>query len=282
MAVPKKLAIYYGWPSSVNATHNVSGATQVFDDYDLVVFGSGLEDPSHSDHQNTKDIIDGSVADIFGYVDATLSKTTIENKVDQWVVMGGSNKLIAGIFFDQFGFDFGLNRQKQNHIVDYVHCKGLSVFVNAWEPDDVFKMTQGMSTHLTTGDYYLAVPHYVINGVWQDVNDWETKSDKMACYKAQYGTSMACITTTTTTIGFDQNKWNNAYYAHTVYDFDASGWGEPNFSASDAQLPFRDRYTIIGTTFTGSLIKNGFTFERPTNVGIRVDTANKTISNILN
>ena len=278
MAIPKKLAVYYGWPSSVNATYTVPGAIAVFDDYDLVIFGSGLEDPTHGDHQNTKDIIDGSTADIFGYVDATLSESAIETKVDQWAVMGGSNKLIAGIFFDRFGFDFGLTRQKQNNIVDYVHGKGLPVFVNAWDPDDVF---QGANTKLTTGDYYLAESHYIINGEWQNVNDWETKSDKMAFYKSQYGTSMACVTTTTTVIGFDQNKWDNAYCAHAVYDFDASGWGEPNFSASDAQLPFRARYPIEGTIFTGNLVKNGSTFERQTNVGIHIDTINKTVNNIL-
>lgn len=280
MTVPQKLAIYYGWPSSVNATYTVPNAIAVFNDYDLVVFGSGLEDPTHGDHQNTKDIIDGTTANVFGYIDATLSESAIQSKVDQWSIMGGTNKTIIGIFFDQFGFDFGLNRQKQNNIVDYVHGKGLVVFVNAWDPDDVFKRSAGKNTNMTAGDYYLAESHYVINGDWQNVNDWETKSDKMVSYKSQYGSNMACITTTTSVIGFDQNKWNNAYYAHAIYDFDASGWGEPNFSAN-AQLPFRARYPIDGTTFTGSLVKNGSSFERQTNVGIHIDTTNKTVNNIL-
>ena len=281
MSIPQTLAIYYGWPSSVNLTYTVPLAIDVFNDYDIVVFGSGLEDSSHGDHQNTKDIIDGSIASIYGYVDAALSQNDIEAKVDAWKVMGGTTKTCAGIFFDQFGFDFGLTRTRQNNMVDYVHSQGLPVFVNAWNPDDVFKKIQGKDTKLTTGDWYLAESHFVINGNWQTIADWEAKSDKMVTYKNTWGTNMACITTTTSAIGFDQNKWDNAYYAHAIYDFDASGWGEPNFSASDALLPWRDRYPISGTHFTGSLVKNNGVFERQTNVGIHLNTSTNTVGSLL-
>ena len=51
--LPDKLAIYYGWPSAVNgAGGDINVAAAVFDDYDQVVFGAGLEDPSHGDHAN--------------------------------------------------------------------------------------------------------------------------------------------------------------------------------------------------------------------------------------
>ena len=112
MSVPQKLAIYYGWPSSVNATYTVPGAIAVFDDYDLVVFGAGLEDPTHGDHQNTKDIIDGTTANVFGYVDATLSQSTIQSKVDQWAMMGGTNKKNCWNLFRSIWFRLWLDTSK--------------------------------------------------------------------------------------------------------------------------------------------------------------------------
>ena len=47
--VSQKLAIYYGWPSAVNATYTPALAAGVFSKYNLVVFGAGLEDVSHPD-----------------------------------------------------------------------------------------------------------------------------------------------------------------------------------------------------------------------------------------
>ena len=42
--LPKKLSIYYSFPSSVNATFTVAGAVNVFKDYDLLVLGATLEE----------------------------------------------------------------------------------------------------------------------------------------------------------------------------------------------------------------------------------------------
>lgn len=272
-----KLAVYYGWPIAVNGTWSVSGATAVFDAYDQVVFGAGLEDSSHQEYQSTKDIIDGSTADVFGYVDSTLDLSVVQTKIDNWAVMGGTTKKIVGIFFDQFGFDFEINRQHQNDIVDYAHSKSLLVFVNAWDPDDVFKKAQGKDHHLNSGDWYLAESHYVKAGTWQTISEWETKSDKIKSYKSS-GVKMGCVTTTTAAAGFSQDKWDNAHYAHSVYSFDSSGWGEVYFSAGDAQLPFRTRPAIEGTKTVGSMTKLSGVFEQKTNIGIHLNTTNHTYS----
>lgn len=56
-----------------------------------------------------------------------------------------------GVFIDQFGYDFGETRQRQNVIVNYAHSKGLKCFVNAWFVAEAL----GGSTYLTEGDWYL-------------------------------------------------------------------------------------------------------------------------------
>ena len=270
----KRLFIYYAWPIAVNGTWSITQAVNIFNNYHLGVFGKDLENPQHPHHESTKDIINQTSSEIYGEVDCTLSLITIKNKIDQWALMGRLLKKITGIFCNLFGFDYGLARTKQNDIVDYIHSKSLAAFINAWNPDDVFAGLP--APRLNMNDWYLAQSHYILLGDWQSQSEWETKSNKMRLYKQIYNVKMACITTTNLVFGFDQNKWDNAYFAHSLYGFDASGWGEPNYSATDALLPLRNRKLIFGKIINGNNItSNNGTFENKTNVGVYVNTHTK-------
>ena len=270
---PKKLAIYYGWPSSLNPPTNGWNLDNVANDlaqYDLVVLGAGLEDSSHGDHQNTKDILaKEAVADVkfYGYIDTASGQSTNETKVDNWKLMGTN---LVGIFCDKFGYDFGNTRQNQNQLVSYIHTESLKAFVNAWNVDDVFS---GNPKHkLDSGDRYLAESYQIINGGYQTKTAWRTKSDKMISYHASEGTQMACITTYDTS-AYDQGKMDYAFYSCVLDGHDAFGWGELNFSASSALMPYRTRPEIQGTKHTGAIQNDGDIYERPTNIGIHIDTA---------
>lgn len=283
--IPQKLAIYYSYPSSINLIYTVDGAVGVFKEYDQVVFGAGLEETTHPDHQNTVNIInhpDMANTAVFGYIDATLDTDVIQDKIDKWYVMG-----VKGIFLDQFGYDYGLNRSKQRAIIWSVHEKGdkhLSAFVNAWNVDDAFSSAVGPSNpnglppRLGPNDFYLAESFTIINGAYDDadtdangIKDWQDKAAKMNIYKTTYGTKMAAVTTNDAS-AFDQNKMDYAYFSAVLNDFDTFGWGENNFSASDALLPFRARKPFQGSRFDSGVTINGNVYERRTNVGIHINT----------
>jgi hypothetical protein len=289
----KKLAVYYGWPSAVNsAGGDVNAAVNTFKNYQTVVFGDGLQETSHPDHANTVSIInhtDMSGTEVFGYIDSTLSLNTIQEKIDKWVVMG-----VAGIFFDKFGYDFGLTREKQREIVWCIHEKdgGYKAFVNAWNPDDVFSPAvnatynpSGLATRLGSNDLYLAESFAIINGNYDDadgdsngIKDFQDKAVKMTNYRTTYGTSMAAITTPDASGNFDQNKADYSYYSAVVNNFDLWGWSELFYSASSAALPMRTRKAITGTKFIGTITYNAGKIERNTNVGIHIDTNAHTVS----
>lgn len=82
---PKKLAIYYAHPSMVNNSNgNINQAVATFSLYDIVVFGAGLESPSHSDHNKTVSIINNSGminTQCFGYIKATVDITDFKEKL---------------------------------------------------------------------------------------------------------------------------------------------------------------------------------------------------------
>ncbi|MCH8126704.1 hypothetical protein IIC38_12175 [candidate division KSB1 bacterium] len=292
--LPGKLAIYYGFPSLVNGSlEDLTAATDVFSDYDLVVFGSGLENLAHSDHSNTDTIISNlrtppNNTAVYGYIPigvtvVNLSQEKIKNRVDAWAARGIVGALLAetvnlpmteiqsrvdawasmgveGIFLDEAGYDFGVSRQRQNDAIDYVHGKGLGVFINAFNPDDVFSSAidpgfnpTGEPASLGPNDIYLNESFQIILSEFQDPTFWANKSDKAFAYKNQFGTRMATVTTVSENDpSFDQGKFDYAWWSTLLYGYDAMGWGELFFSASDSNLPFRLRPDPdeIGDAFT--------------------------------
>ncbi|ARF08692.1 hypothetical protein Catovirus_1_742 [Catovirus CTV1] len=281
---PKKLAIYYGYPSLVNGSAgDVNSAVNVFKDYDMIIFGSGLEEISHADHNKTCNIISNILTtNVFGYIDSTISIHNFKNRVDKWLKMG-----VKGIFADKFGYDFSVSRSKQNQILDYIHSKSIIAFVNAWNPDDVFSSSvnvtynpNGSPSVINSDDWYLAQSYQIINGVHQNVNDWKSKSDKMKNYKQVFGTKMACCTTYDIS-QFDQKKMDYAYFSTILYGFDAFCFGENNFSATNSLLPYRTRKQFYGSTFITDINSNSGIYKRNVNVGLFLNTNSHVIDTII-
>lgn len=135
-----------------------------------------------------------SSVQIYGYVDMGVSTqnlpiTTAQQYVDEWAAMG-----VTGIFWDDAGYDYGVDRSRQNTLIDYTHAQGLKVFVNAWSPDDVFA-DDPEPTHLQAGDWYLAESHPVANGQFSDLDFWWNKSQALDSYRAQTGVQIATMST---------------------------------------------------------------------------------------
>lgn len=322
--LPGKLAIYYGFPSAVNGAATLDAAAAVLSAYAVVIFGDTLQLPqhnpsdltsnpvydkactqnSHLDHDNTIAIIQRLKTSpyntaVYGYISVggentarvcpstrpnptPLTDQEIQNFVDAWEAMG-----VAGIFFDEAGYDFGTSRARQNAAVDYVHSKGLRVFINAFHPDDIFSPSvvgtvtypsdsnlagqtsivpmnpAGLPTHLGPNDISLLESFQIILGSFRDPRAWEDRSDKALYYKHQFGTHMATVTTAQDVspyCGFDQSQFDYAWWSTLVYGFDYMAWGEgANFSAAgpcNGRLPLRTRPAprAVGSAFTSPTV----------------------------
>jgi uncharacterized repeat protein (TIGR01451 family) len=283
--IPVRLAIYYGYPSLVNGCEgDLDCATAAFCEFDLVVLGDGLEHPIHPDHDNTAIIINNlktrCSTEVYGYCDLgvttqNLPIETIRSCVDEWAEMG-----VAGIFLDDAGRDFGVDRDRLCDAVNYVHDKGLSVFVNAWNPDDVFADDPpGTPTCLREGDWYLAESHPVSNGQCGALDFWWEKSKRLLCYRHQTGVSIATMSTGDNSSCSD---WPNcppfrqALWATYLFGFDAFGFTNPQYSAygdSANRLCFLPSFPInVGTMYltlpTGPVTTSGVpTYWRLTDKG---------------
>ncbi len=249
---PKRLLIYYGYPSSFNYNSNsydLNKVAQDFANYQYVVLGDGLEKSVHPDHVNTKAILQSPLTQavkFFGYIDASttiqnLSLTEIQTRVAEWKNMG-----IDGIFYDDFEYDYGVSRSRQNTVIGYARAQGLPVIVNGFKPDEIFgnqvdatHNPTGANTILNAGDFYLSESNLITEGTYQNAADWRAKADKLLAYQQVLGFRILSVTTNDATNGYSEAKFHYSWYGALLYGHEATGWGEYWFAASTALAPLR-------------------------------------------
>lgn len=309
---PEKMAIYYGDPAAVNGSMgNISQASDVFDDYDLVIFGEGIEQAASPYHNTTKAIIQNiqDTTRSYGYLDlcvenpnsslyrcSNFTMAELQSRTDKWKEMG-----VKGIFLDQAGCDYVVSRSRLNGIVDYIHEQGLSAFVNVWNQDDAFSPDSIPSpyagypdcnpnrepTHLGPNDYSLLESWAVILSDWSenwpvDPNMLMPRGDKALQYKNTYGTKFATVNTVGyTNPPFEQAKFDYVWWTTVLYGFDAMAWGETwVYSADTNSLPFHPRPDpgpLGDAILPLSVTHDGSLHTRNTSAGyIEVDSTNHT------
>ena len=305
---PADLAVYYGWPSLVNGNfQNNAAAAAVFGQYQTVVFGEGVEESTHGDHVNTTEIIQllhqNYGARAFGYINATRWGTTWtvtgsspaswEAHLDMWAAMG-----VDGIFVDRFSYDWGITRVTQNSILDAIHSRSLSAFVNGWFVDHVFGSDPdpgfpwgnptSIPSHMLPTDLYLLESFTIFEGSYDECDrlygdSWIEKADKAFYYHQVYGSEMWTMTTANRLTSASlaavsdeiDSRLSYAWHATALYGFQGLGWTEPYFSATGASqnlLPWRSRPSPnppagAGTQFQNAVQHLDTLHTRDTDVG---------------
>lgn len=244
---PKRLAIYYGFPSLVNgARGDVDKAAATFAAYDVVVFGDGLEydtpPPGRPgagavEHRRTAAIIErlGTLNPslrVFGYVTlgmgAHLDAATVDDAIARWKVTGAH-----GIFFDEAGSDFGVTPDRLGFALSAARRRDMAVFVNAFNPDDVVG-----GEGLRRGDLYLLESFAVRNGLRDDDRHGVDRARRAAAHARESGVEVWAVTTAGDGT-FDPALCRYAWQAAATLNFAGFGWGEPHYSAPNSLLPFR-------------------------------------------
>lgn len=297
---PARLAIYYGYPSLVNgASGDVARAAATFAEYDVIVFGDGLEFPDvqarrtpagvgPDEHRRTRAIIErlrtqSPSTRVYGYVDLgntqRLPIAEIQNRVRLWSAMGAT-----GVFLDEAGFDFGVTRDRQNAVIDFIHDFGLSAFVNAFNPDDVFTSTPvalnaagggnpgGVPSRLGPRDAFLLESFQVRLGEPEAWPAFAARTAAAVAYRDRFHTRLYAVTTTTErTEKRSSQLYPYAWWSAALWGLDGFGWGEPDFSGATSKLPARHlavaKEPAIGTRFVSPVTETPDGFERRTNAG---------------
>ncbi|HEX3151592.1 MAG TPA: Ig-like domain-containing protein [Gemmataceae bacterium] len=277
VVAPGGLLIYYGYPSIINGTNTTGASSAVFGQYSYAVLGANLELAGHPDHANTVAIMNNAAASgtkFFGYIDLGVSTNNyptaeIHSRIDAWKTSGAD-----GIFLDDFGYDFGVSRARQNDAVNYAHTANLPVVANGWVIADVLGAQvnatynpSGVATSLLASDYYLYESFQVTQGSYVTGPAWRAKADALAAARTTQPIQVLSVTTTTDGT-FDQAKFDYAYWSAALDDHVGFGWGEQYFSASSGSAPYRTRpNTNLGATLTGPVDGTLPLLTRNTNTG---------------
>lgn len=228
---PAPTAIYYGYPSLVNSANGDLGkAARVFNAYRLIVLGDQLEFRSHPDHNNVQRILSMLTNPrVFGYIciGATqrLPIEEVQSRVMAWKQTG-----VQGIFIDEAGNDFAVTHDRREKIFEFIHQMGLSIFVNAFNPDDVFEE----GTRLGKGDFYLLESFVVRLGELDESAAMNSRLEKVLRYRRHYKVGVVGVTTTTGM--FSAGLYRKACHAAAQASLDGFGWGEPSFSSKSNTL----------------------------------------------
>jgi hypothetical protein len=252
---PQSLAVYYGWPSAVHSEQSPHlSPAEIFLQYDVVVLGGGLADPSHPEHENAivlMNLLRNQGIVVFGYVDMGVSTRpyppTIEDlrkEVGQWKAMGA-----VGIFWDDVGREFApmLTQEEYQRRVDslitYTHGEGLRAFLNIWNPQDLFLPpslhdNDGNESELRKdvpvgeGDIILAESWLVSNDTFIDPDMWYHQAERLKNYRRQFRFSLACLATGADGPGVEESGiFRSAYWASFMYQCDLFQFTDPQYGA---------------------------------------------------
>jgi hypothetical protein len=228
---------------------------------------------------------------VYGYITVGRSQQLpvdeIRRRTDLWAAMG-----VHGIFLDEAGYDFGVSRQRLNDVIDIVHDQGLKVFVNAYNPDDVFSPARtvlpdgggnpsGDTIRLRRGDAYLLESFQVKNGQYENADEWFDRTERAVRYRAATGVEIDAVTTPGPE-PFDPRKLEYAWWSAVLWSLDGFGWGEPSFSSTDSSLPWRPRPELTplapGERFVSEVQRSQAGYLRDTvNHRLILDTVNRSM-----
>ena len=265
---PLDLLMYYGWLNSFNSADNGWDNELVAQDmarYNLIVLGDGIQDPGHGDYSNSQIIIPriqalNPDALIFGYVTANQTQTNFESKVDQWEDLG-----VNGIFMDECGYDYGIDRSEFNTLVDYVHASTADlVMTNAWTTDHIIGTVNDPSypnstynpglveSHLIEDDWIhlesfpINTTDYSGNDGYESATEWSDRGDTAMGHRDVYGINLVAGGIINNDNSNGQDLFEFGFISACIYALEAYGTSDTNYGASSAAVEFWDRPDVKG------------------------------------
>src|SRR5207253_3673045 len=181
---------------------------------------------------------------IYGYIDLGSSQKLdlggITRRIEAWKRVGAD-----GIFFDEAGRDFAVTSERRAAAVCAVHARGLSAFMNAFNPDDLFDPAArpsdaGCDSTLTARDALLIESFGVRNGELEPEARIDQRCAAALKWRSRTGVRVFGVTTTDGR-PYDRHQLDWAWTHAVSHGLDGFGWGEPGFSATDSRLPWRER-----------------------------------------
>lgn len=251
----KPFTVYYGWPSYVNgANGNVDAAVAEFEKYDLIIFPEDLATAEyltgteHGDKQNTIQIISDlkeKGKKVFGYIAVGACEYcrnwTIQNMSDM-VDIYKYDYNMTGIFFDEFGYDYNVSKERQNSAIDTVYSEGVEVILNGGdvgqtlgnEYDPVYNSDE-VATEIAKVDYYMSENFGIDDQGNLMINEWiYQKGVSQINYKNEHDIEILSLATgNDSQQDMNWTKYNLTYYLSAMFESDYFNYQQVGYAATE-------------------------------------------------
>lgn len=143
----ENICMFYGYPNAINSYWDVELSANFYAQFNGVVFGDLMGEPTHQANADTIAIITRAkeinpTIKVFGYVpigldpawqDSSLTIEEIRSRITNWKNSGATH-----IFLDEYGFDYYVTRQRQNDCILHSRSLGMPVIANSWSTQYCF------------------------------------------------------------------------------------------------------------------------------------------------
>lgn len=308
---PKHLAFAYQFtPWAVRGcprdTDDLSCALDAYEPFTHIVFGGGIEEPSHSSHATTAQLVAelkraDPAREIWGYVSLRRHAgqwhdvAEVLRRAALWRDMG-----VTGIFLDEFdlcepgwrtcpqtsdGDELVFTRERQRDAVRGIHAEGLAVFANAHSIHGALGDVRGEPTPLGQAAAGRPDDMYLLENPTIHAGRWWTGLDRLAGaarireaaeYAAATGVRLAVVDTSATAVADDDvadTGYQASWWRAVMASAHAHAFTNPLYSASGE---FRDNLPAVGVPPGGEIFTErwlafvgGVTLERDGMVAAR-------------
>ena len=275
------VAFKYGDIANVDDMDNVDYSIERLSEFDIIV----THEP---DLLSVRELVVlnallGADTEVYGYAQAT----PLDETEDQLTIIADAKLIMdrldasgyTGVFFDMFGYDWGITRAQQNELIDYAKAKtpALKVFANAWVPadclDDAVNATYnptGVVTSLTTDDWVLLESFYVNESGYRSFPDSFNKYTETVSLASALGVKVCGLAyALPTTLLTDTTDWTIAYYLAVGLKMQGLSYSQ-DISSDNIDWPL-SVFTIpkTGTSVTTPFAQiNATTYEAVTSGGL--------------
>eukprot|EP00127_Corallochytrium_limacisporum_P003456 Clim_evm84s149 gene=Clim_evmTU84s149 len=259
--LPELLLICYCWPTCMNGCGgDVQKAAKIWGHFGHGILGAGLEESSHGDHGRTIELIamlKGKTT-FWGYIDAGTTTTNLgldqfKDKVHKWKATG-----VKGVFVDDFGYDYGMTRKRQNEMLDIIHDAGMPAFLNGWVVEDVLGNTRGEANpdgvriKVREGDAYLFESFTIQVGKFTRAMTWYGKRSVARKLRAALGLNAQTFPFFGVTTSLDDGgkgtvdeddmnrRFDYVYTAAFLDEMEAVGFGDYLFGSQSNKISLPD------------------------------------------
>lgn len=261
------LCVYNGDPALINQSNSVAEAADRFTYFKYVILAKGIENSTFDSYGKTIELIrKASKVNFCGTVDATESLDSVKIKVQSWVNMGAK-----GVYLENFGYEHGVDRVKQNTLLRYIHGRKAFALFSSSDPSNILSSTysDGMNSNyedpeVIPGDIYI---HFGFGNENPSII-----SNQLLSYRTKYNISIFALS------NLGEEQYHYAQALSILFSYDGF-YLQPSSYSIDNVLTLHKIIPVAGNFYsnTVSVSDNSGVLIRHTPYGeIRVDTISKT------